>query len=79
MIDNAKNQIMLAGNQEEVKTYKDSCINEATLYIEELIKAINEANEYLNSLNSDKANIQQLIYQYKQTIALSKTTEEFKH
>ena len=76
MIDNAKNQIMLAGNQEEVKTYKDSCINEATLYIEELIKAINEANEYLNSLNSDKANIQQLIYQYKQTIALSKTTEE---
>ena len=76
MIDDAKNQIMLAGNQEEVNIYKDSCIQEATQYIEQLTKAMDEAKEYLNSLNADKANIKQLIYQYNQAIAQSKTTEE---
>ena len=76
MIDDAKNQIMLAGNQEEVNIYKDSCIQEATQYIEQLTKAMDEAKEYLNSLNADKANIKQLIYQYNQAISQSKTTEE---
>ena len=37
---------------------------------------MDEAKEYLNSLNADKANIKQLIYQYNQAIAQSKTTEE---